>query len=164
MEHDHANTNRKVVAQPVSAQKRFFPGPRGKFQSNNSFRNQSYRRSTFVRQQKNDSFGKNPNNRSSWFRRGPGLLKAQRKLTISFQLTKQNKATGQSCSRTNQTFLFKLGNDHNRSLDPRNCEGIQNPLCLSAQTMEKETHKSKVESRHQFYKRSHFSASTKRSN
>ena len=30
--------------------------------------------------------------------------------------------------------------------------------------MEKETHKSKVESRHQFYKRSHFSASTKRSN
>ena len=30
--------------------------------------------------------------------------------------------------------------------------------------MEKETHKSKVKSRHQFYKRSHFSASTKRSN
>ena len=30
--------------------------------------------------------------------------------------------------------------------------------------MEKETHKSKVESRNQFYKRSHFSASTKRSN
>ena len=30
--------------------------------------------------------------------------------------------------------------------------------------MEKETHKSKVESRHQFYKRSHFSASTKWSN
>ena len=69
-EHDHANTNRKVVAQPVSAHKRFFPGQRGKFQSNNSFRNQSYRRSTFVRQQKNDSFGKNPNNRSSWSRRG----------------------------------------------------------------------------------------------
>ena len=54
-----------MVAQPVSAQKRFFPDPRGKFQSNNSFRNQSYRRSTFVRQQKNDSFAKNPNNRSS---------------------------------------------------------------------------------------------------
>ena len=45
----------------------------------------------------------------------------------------------------NQTFLFKLGNGHNRSLDPRNCEGIQNPLCLSTQTMEKETHKSKVD-------------------
>ena len=28
-EHDHANTNRKVVAQPVSAQKRFFPGQPG---------------------------------------------------------------------------------------------------------------------------------------
>ena len=69
-EHDHANTNRKVVAQPVSAQKRFFPGPRGKFQSNNCFRNQTYRRSTFIRQQKNDSFGKNPNNRFSWSRRG----------------------------------------------------------------------------------------------
>ena len=82
-----------------------------------------------------------------------------------YQLPKLNKIKplAQSCSRTNQTFLFKLGNDHNRSLDPRNCEGIQNPLCLSTQTMEKETHKSKVESRHQFYKRSHFSASTKRS-
>ena len=69
-EHDHANTNRKLVAQPIPTQKRFFPGPRGKFQSNNSFRNQSYRRSTFGRPQKNDSFGKNPNNRSSWSRRG----------------------------------------------------------------------------------------------
>ena len=80
-----------------------------------------------------------------------------------YQLPKL-KATRQSCSRTNQTFLFKLGNEQNRSLDPRNCEGIQNPLCLSTQTMEKETHKSKVESPHQFCKRSHFSASTKRSN
>ena len=47
-EHDHSNTNRKLVAQPVPAKKRFFPGPRGKFQSNDSFRNQSYRRSTFI--------------------------------------------------------------------------------------------------------------------
>ena len=54
-EHDHANTNRKLVAQPVPAHKKFFPGPRGKFQSNNSFRNQSYRRSTFVHPQKSRS-------------------------------------------------------------------------------------------------------------
>ena len=30
-------------------------------------------------------------------------------------------------------------------MDPRNCEGTQNPLCLSTQSIKKETHKSKVD-------------------
>ena len=49
-------------------------------------------------------------------------------------------------------------------MDSSNGSGIQDPLCLSTQTMETETHKSKVARRHQFYKQSNFKTSNERSN
>ena len=56
-EHDHANTNRKVVVQPTKPQKYF--SPRGRFQANKSFRDQpfrdqSFQRLSFARTQQND--------------------------------------------------------------------------------------------------------------
>ena len=73
-EHDHANTNRKLVAQSTKPQ-RFF-SPRGRFQTNKSFRDQpfrdqSFQRSSFTRPQHNNSFRKNQNNNKPyWAKRG----------------------------------------------------------------------------------------------